>query len=270
MTEAESLVPVEQKEVLFYEDTIVAVRMVDGSVYVPIRPVCDNLGVALAGQRERINRDPVLSEAVVSVSVTLTQQAREMLCLPLKYIPGWLFGINATRVKPELRERVIRYQQECYDVLAEAFQEGRLTTDVSFDELLESDTPAAQAYKIAAAIMQIARQQLILESRLDTHTIQLGKHEQRLEEIEATLSDPRRHVTPDQAMQLSQAVKTVALAIGKQTKRNEHGGVYGELYRKFGITSYKLLPAYRFESAMNWLTEWYKSITGSTDEDLPF
>ncbi|MCZ7666674.1 MAG: phage antirepressor N-terminal domain-containing protein [Chloroflexi bacterium] len=60
----------------FYEDTIVAVRLEDGAVYVPIRPICDNLGVALAGQRERINRDAVLSEVVASVSVTLTQQAR--------------------------------------------------------------------------------------------------------------------------------------------------------------------------------------------------
>ena len=77
------------EEVVFYEDAIVAVRLDDGDVYVPIRPICDNLGVTLAGQRERINRDPVLAEMATSVSVTLTQQARGMICLPLKFIPGW-------------------------------------------------------------------------------------------------------------------------------------------------------------------------------------
>jgi hypothetical protein len=82
MDESKSLVPLEQKEVAFYEDTIIAVRLVDGDIYVPIRPICDNLGVALAGQRERIIRDPVLSTEMTSGSVTLTQQAREMLCLP--------------------------------------------------------------------------------------------------------------------------------------------------------------------------------------------
>jgi hypothetical protein len=45
-----------------------------------------------------------------------------MLCLPLKYLDGWLFGVNANRVKPELRGRVIQYQRECYDILARAFQ----------------------------------------------------------------------------------------------------------------------------------------------------
>ncbi|MCL4266099.1 MAG: hypothetical protein KJ069_23015 [Anaerolineae bacterium] len=48
MTE-KALVPIEQKEVVFYKDTIVAVRLDDGEIYVPIRPICDNLGVTLAG-----------------------------------------------------------------------------------------------------------------------------------------------------------------------------------------------------------------------------
>jgi hypothetical protein len=58
-----------------------------------------------------------------------------MVCLPLDYVSGFLFGLNATRVKPELRERVILYQRECYKVLAEAFNEGRLTSEPTFNEL---------------------------------------------------------------------------------------------------------------------------------------
>jgi hypothetical protein len=36
-------------------------------------------------------------------------------------VNGWLFGINANRVKEELRDRLIQYQRECYRVLADAF-----------------------------------------------------------------------------------------------------------------------------------------------------
>jgi hypothetical protein len=187
-----------------------------------------------------------------------------MLCLPLDFISGFLFGISAQRVKPEIKDRLIRYQKECYKVLAEAFQEGRLTSEPSFDDLLANDTPAAQAYKMASAIMQMARQQLILEAQLETHAMQLTDHESRLEEIEATLGDPGQHVTPDQAMQISQAVKTVAIALGKKTKRNEFGAVYGELYRQFGVTSYKLVPANRFEQAMKFLSQWHQDVEGDT------
>ncbi|MCB0013796.1 MAG: ORF6C domain-containing protein, partial [Anaerolineales bacterium] len=74
-----------------------------------------------------------------------------------------------------------------------------------------------------------------------------------------------------QAMQISQAVKTVALELGKRTKKNEYGAVYGQLYREFAVTSYKQLPASQFEKAMSWLTNWYKRITGATGPDeVPF
>ena len=259
MSNDNALQPVEQKTVLFYEDEITAVRMADGEVLIPLRPIVEGLGLDWAAQTRRINRDPVLSE-VKGVAVTATPGGdQEMLCLPLDYISGFLFGVNANRVKPELKERVILYQKNCYKALAEAFKDGRLTADPSFDELLSSDSPAAMAYRIATALQVMARQQLILESRVD-------EHDKRLEELEDQLGDPQRFITPDQAMQLSQAVKTVALKLSKASGRNEYGGVYGELYRKYGITSYKELPAARYEDAMSWLNEWRESIEG----DVPY
>jgi hypothetical protein len=189
-----------------------------------------------------------------------------MLCLPLDYISGFLFGLNPDRTKPELRDRIIRYQRECYKVLNEAFQEGRLTADPSFSELLNADSPAAQAYRMARAVMELARNQVLLESRLESHGYRLDDHERRLEDVEATLGDTGRLVTPDQASQISQAVKAVAIALGKKSGRNEFGGVYGELYRKFGITGYKQLPAAKFQGAMVWLNEWREELEG----DLPF
>jgi hypothetical protein len=114
--------------------------------------------------------------------------------------------------------------------------------------------------------VKLARNQVLLEAQLETHSTTLLDHEQRLEEIESALGDTGRNVTPDQASQISQAVKAVAIALGKKTKKNEFGGVYGELYRKFGITSYKLLPASRFDEAMKFLTALHQDLVG----DVPF
>lgn len=44
-----------------------------------------------------------------------------MQYLPLDYLNGWLFGVNANRVKEGIRDNLIRYQRECYRVLADAF-----------------------------------------------------------------------------------------------------------------------------------------------------
>ncbi len=63
----------------------------------------------------------------MTVTVTLIDSSsrqrhtQSMLCLPLDMLNGWLFGINADCVKPEIRETVLRYQRECYRVLADAF-----------------------------------------------------------------------------------------------------------------------------------------------------
>jgi len=91
-----------------------------------------------------------------------------------------------------------------------------------------------------------------------------------LELIEAQLGASDRYVTNVQAMQISQAVKAIGIEIQKRTKKNEFGAIYGQLYREFGITSYKQLPAHKFERVMAWLTDSYRSITGATGDDLPF
>jgi hypothetical protein len=94
----------------------------------------------------------------------------------------------------------------------------------------------------------------------------IGTLDKRLELVEDILGGADRHVTPDQASQISQAVKTVAMKLSKASGRNEYGGVYGELYRKFGITSYKQLPVAKFDEAISWMNEWRESIEG----DSPF
>ena len=139
-------------------------------------------------------------------------------------------------------------------MLWEAFQEGQLTADPTFDEVLKTNSPAAQAYKTFQALTKLARSQLILEGKVEDH-------EDRLERIEATLGDPGRSVTPEQASQISQAVKTVAMKLSEISGGNEYGGVYGELYRRFEITSYKLLPASKFDKAMEFLTDWHNRMT---------
>ena len=266
MTDKNALIPIEQKTVEFYQDQVTAVRLANGEVYIPLRPIVEDLGLDWASQTRRINRDPVLAEVKGVVVTTTPGGPQEMLALPLDYLSGFLFGVNANRVKEEIRERVIRYQKECYKVLAEAFSEGRLTTDTTFEELLATDSPVAMAYKMATALQMMARQQLLLESRVDRHDSYFEAHDKRLEALESQLGDPDRHITPDQAMQLSQAVKTVAMKLSKASGRNEYGGVYGELYRKFGITSYKQLPVAKFDESLNWLNEWRETIEG----DAPF
>ncbi len=258
MNEDHSLVPVEERTILFYDDEIKGVRVTRtpsgrSEYYVPLRQLCGYLGVSYTGQRERIERDPVLSTKLQPVQINTGGGPQEMQCLPLDYLNGWLFGINANRVKEEIRPQVIRYQEEAYIVLRDAFQEAAAPDSLT------------QVEQLGHALITLAREQREFDRRLNTTETDLDDVKQRVVALEGRVA-PGAAVTEEQASQISQAVKAVAIKMSQQSGRNEFGGVYGELYRKFGITSYKLLPASRFQEAMDFLTQWHQSLVG----DEPF
>lgn len=269
---ADALMPLEERQVDFYGDEITAVLVDDGQpeVYVPLKPLVEYMGLSWTGQYERIQRDQVLSEMAQLIRVTRIKSRRGNpveLCLPLKFLPGFLFGISASRVREELRDRVLRYQRECYDVLWEAFQDGRLTAGDGFEELLQQETNPVATYRMLQALTRMARNQILLEARVEEHGEALGDTRARLDQLELLLDSPQRTISTAQATRISQAVKAIAMQLSKQTGRNEYGGVYGELYRRFQIPGYRELPATLFEEAMTWLTGWWQQLT---DDELPF
>lgn len=53
--------------------------------------------------------------------------AQETLCLRLDLVNGWLMGIDANRVRDDVRPKVIEYQRECHRVLFQHFY-GKATS----------------------------------------------------------------------------------------------------------------------------------------------
>lgn len=104
-----------------FNSEIVIAALVDGKPYVPMKPICNNLGLDWDGQRQRIKRQPTLEKGAVVITVPSNGGEQEMLCLPLSMLNGWLFGVDVNRVKEGLRDKLIKYQTECFDVLAKHF-----------------------------------------------------------------------------------------------------------------------------------------------------
>ena len=123
--EQAALVPVFEQTVAFYGDIIPAARLADGTVMVPLRPIVDVLGLDWSAQTRRLRRDAVLASATQGVAIMATPGGRQaMLALPLKLLPGWLFGLTASKVRPELRAKIERYQLDAYEALWQAVSAG--------------------------------------------------------------------------------------------------------------------------------------------------
>ena len=94
----------------------------NGIKIIPIKPICDALGIDYPTQFTRLKSDPILASTVgLSPMVAADGKSREMASIPFKYVFGWLFQIDSRNVKEEAREAVLRYQVECYDVLYNHF-----------------------------------------------------------------------------------------------------------------------------------------------------
>lgn len=94
----------------------------DPEQLVPIRPICDALGVDFASQYQRIKRDEIYSSTVVVTTMVASDgNDREMVALPMEFIFGWLMSIDTSRVNPEAKDAVIRYKLECHKALFHYF-----------------------------------------------------------------------------------------------------------------------------------------------------
>lgn len=89
---------------------------------VAVKPVCEILGVDYPGQFAKLKEHPLYS-SVIGLSSTTGADGKtyEMVCLPLRYFPSWLFSINPNNVKEEVRENLMEYQKKCNDILYDYF-----------------------------------------------------------------------------------------------------------------------------------------------------
>ncbi len=101
--------------------SIIACRQVEEMV-VPIRPVCEALGVAYESQVNKIKEHPVFGSSIsLRDMVAADGRTRQMLCLPMEEFPGWLFSINPANVRDEIKRDLISFQKMCNKALFNFF-----------------------------------------------------------------------------------------------------------------------------------------------------
>lgn len=209
--EDKALTPTTTQEVNFYGD-LLTVAIVGGTPYVAIKPITDFIGIDWDSQRQRMQRDAVLAEESQLIESTGADGKQyKMICLPVEYLPGFLFGINASRVRPELKEKVIRYQRECFRILWQAFQSRAATPDI---------------------IPQLVTDQAETRARVDIIEQDVKTIDQSVKEIKVILSEIRG---------LSSAHRATAKEMVDQLHKisgTQHRYIWTDLNKTFHVASY--------------------------------
>lgn len=139
----------------FYDDTLVLADH-EGQPYVAMKPIVENMGLDWKAQHSKITAK---FEATMVMITTVAEDGRQrdMACLPLRKLPAWLYSIHRSKVKPDLRDKIARYQDECDDALWNYWTKGSATR--------QGAKPASMSHILAAH-----RQRLTLLKELKRET----------------------------------------------------------------------------------------------------
>jgi hypothetical protein len=263
--------PLQQRIVPFYGDDLVAVQQPDGPILVVFARLCDNLGLRRYSQARRVQGHTVLSEGLVTLTIQTEGGPQDAQCLRLDLLPLWLSGIQASKTKEDIREKLIRYQREAAAVLWQAFKPQ--IVDEQLPANRESALAISQLEQIieqSRAMQRMAEEQITLIRRMDTaarivKTIQtdVAAVHVRLGVLEERLH-PSNYITDAQAAEVQSAVAAVAMALTKRDpSKNHFQSIHAELHRRYKAKSYSLIRVEQYAAVLAFLETWDEAMESS-------
>ena len=91
----------------------------DGQHWIAIKPICEALGLEYTRQFKNIKEDDILGQLLAEQPIVAADgRLRKMICLPEKWVYGWLFNIRSES------EGLKDFKRECYEVLYNHFHGG--------------------------------------------------------------------------------------------------------------------------------------------------
>lgn len=166
----------------FHGASLVAVRGdTPAETLVAMKPVVEGMGLAWHGQFERINRHEVLSKGIREMRIPSAGGEQVMVCLPLSRLSFWLATLQPNKIpNPETRSKVIKYQEECADVLFAHF----------FSKAADSIGVGAETVRrIEGMVKMMAHKVTTTEKQLVTMAAQIVEQNERIAKQNQQIND---------------------------------------------------------------------------------
>lgn len=116
----------------FHGSELVTLKVED-VVYTAVRPIVEAIGLDWASQSTKLKRNSA-KFGCCDIATPTNGGLQKMLCMPLKKLNGWLFSINPEKVRADLREKVIQYQEECFEALYNYWHFGKAERKTTVDQ----------------------------------------------------------------------------------------------------------------------------------------
>lgn len=98
------------------------IEVIEKTQSIVIKDICEHIGLKFRTQYDKIKLDESYESKLIKVQTKGGLQ--EVFTIPLSKLNGWLFSINPNKVKPEVKQKLIEYKKECFNVLNNYFNNG--------------------------------------------------------------------------------------------------------------------------------------------------
>lgn len=150
----------------FYGDQLVVVKTEDG-IYTPAKPIAEFLDISWKTQHRKLMTDPVFAEGVALRAIPQIDP-QPMVYIRSNLVPLWLIRISVSRVDPLIRDKLLRYQKEAGQVLAEAFMGMKQPTqEEPLTELQVLGKMISGMIQLEQKQLTQERKQLVIESKVE-------------------------------------------------------------------------------------------------------
>lgn len=152
-------------EYVDFNGTSIPCILEGGQILVVIKPIIDDLGVYADSAYSRIKNDSILGDVVAVRQVhDASNRRQEMVTLPAQYVHGWLFSIDANKVNPEVKPKLLLYKKQCYDILFGHFFGKHQEIERN---LLELRKMQARSYEIDQQIKTLQKEKKDLRKAME-------------------------------------------------------------------------------------------------------
>lgn len=117
----------------FHGSDLITLKVED-VIYTAVKPIVEAMGLDWGGQQQKLSKSGDKFNCRDISMVAKDGKIRQMLCMPLKKLNGWLFSINPEKVRADLREKVIQYQEECFEALYNYWYFGKAERKTTVDQ----------------------------------------------------------------------------------------------------------------------------------------
>jgi len=232
----------------------------DQKIYVSPKTLCEIFGISWQSQQEKLAKNAQRWHyQMISVVLPGDTRHREIGVIPDSKVRSWICGINVEKVKPEMQEQLLAFQDECDQVLNDYWNKGIAINPRHSEQIQGENFPFSLAQTISNSIKEAMHELAIAlkASFVSQDRFQdfAKSCENRFTALEKDKKAKILDVPAVARISVEQAQLLCNLVKEKATTRKEICQIWKNFKQNFQVKSYQHLPSSLFQEALRWVNQ---------------